>query len=63
MALAQLILRYIRLAEPFFLSPEENVDLSDHDAYFGFRYRKSILLNLEEGICRPPRHAGRKDSY
>jgi superfamily II DNA or RNA helicase len=48
LALAQLILRYIRLKETFYLYPEENVDLSEHDAYFGFRYSKTLLLNPED---------------
>jgi hypothetical protein len=48
LALAQLILRYIRLTQCFYLSPEEYVDLKDHDAYFGFRYFNTLLLNPED---------------
>ncbi len=48
LALAQLILRSIRLAEAFYLSPEEDINLSIHDTYFGYRYARVVIIN-EEG--------------
>lgn len=50
-ALAQLILRYIRLLEVFKLNPEEDLNLSGYDgsdAYFGYRYYKVILIDEKE---------------
>lgn len=51
LALAQLILRYIRLSEAFYLTPEEDINLigSDgSDTYFGYRYYKTILIDQED---------------
>jgi superfamily II DNA/RNA helicase len=49
LALAQLILRYIRLRGVFYLIPE-GVDLSwkSPDAYFGYRYWQVVLIDKED---------------
>jgi hypothetical protein len=49
LALAQLILRYIRLYEAFYPSPEEDIILSSSlDAYFKSHPQKVLLLNKED---------------
>ena len=49
LALAQLILRYIRLREVFYLIPED-IDLSwkSSDAYFGYRYWRVVLIDKND---------------
>ncbi|MCU0289408.1 MAG: hypothetical protein MUF15_23800, partial [Acidobacteria bacterium] len=49
LALAQLILRYIRLNEAFYPSPEENINpYSSSDAYFKSHPQKILLINKDD---------------